>query len=251
MAAVTIFREFSDPRLAAVYDGLGPDRLDTDFYLRLAAELAASSVADIGCGTGLLACELASRGHAVTGVDPAAAMLAVARNRPGGDLVRWIEGDADRLGAQMADLAVMSGHVAQVIADDEDWRATLAATRKALRPGGRVAFESRNPDARAWAGWTRHDSERTADDGAGGRFEWWYELTEVLGDGALVRSEVHYRFQSGEELVSENELRFRTRPELAADLAEAGFEIERLYGDWDRRPAGPGTPELILVAVRG
>jgi SAM-dependent methyltransferase len=251
VAAVTIFREFSDPRLAAVYDALGPDRRDTDFYLGLAAELAASSVADIGCGTGLLACELASRGHAVTGVDPAAAMLGVARNRPGGDRVRWIEGGADRLDAQMADLAVMSGHVAQVIADDEDWRATLAATREALRPGGRVAFESRNPDARAWAGWTRRDSARMADDGAGGRFEWWYELTEVLGDGALVRSEVHYRFQSGEELMSENELRFRARPELAKDLAEAGFEVERLYGDWDRRPAGPGTPELIFVAARG
>lgn len=250
MAAVRIFREFSDPRLAAVYDALGPDRRDTDFYLGLAAELAASSVADIGCGTGLLACELAGRGHVVTGVDPAAAMLAVARNRLGGDRVRWIEGGADRLGAEIADLAVMSGHVAQVIADDEDWRVTLAATRAALRPGGRVAFESRNPDARAWAGWTRRDSARTADDGAGGRFEWWYELTEVLADGALVRSEVHYRFRSGEELVSENELRFRTRRELTKDLSEVGFEVERLYGDWDRRPAGPGTPELIFVAVR-
>jgi hypothetical protein len=37
VAAVTIFREFSDPRLAAVYDALGPDRRDTDFYLGLAA----------------------------------------------------------------------------------------------------------------------------------------------------------------------------------------------------------------------
>jgi len=249
VAAVTIFREFSDPRMAAVYDALGPDRRDTDFYLGLAAELAAPSVADIGCGTGLLACELARRGHAVVGVDPAAAMLAVARHRPGGERVHWIEGGADRLCAEMADLAVMSGHVAQVIADDDSWRATLAATRKALRPGGRVAFESRNPDVRAWEGWTRRDSARTADDGAGGRFEWWYELTEVLADGARVRSEVHYHFQSsGEELVSENELRFRTRPELAQDLAEAGFEVERLYGDWDRRPAAPGTPELIFVA---
>ncbi len=251
VAAVTVFREFSDPRLAGVYDALGPDRRDTDFYLGLAAELAASSVADIGCGTGLLACELAGRGHTVTGVDPAAAMLAVARRRPGANRVRWIEGGADRLGTQIADLAVMSGHVAQVIADDEDWRATLAATREALRPGGRVAFESRNPDARAWADWTRRDSARTADDPTGGRFEWWYELTEVLAAGALVRSEVHYRFRSGEELVSQNELRFRTRPELAENLAGAGFEVERLYGDWDRRPAGPGTPELIFVAVRG
>src|ERR1700733_159108 len=118
-------------------------------------------------------------------------------------------------------------------------------------PAGGSPSAPRTRAARAWAGWTRRDSARRADDGAGGRFEWWYELTEVLGDGALVRSEVHYRFQSGEELMSENELRFRARPELARDLAEAGFEVERLYGDWERRPAGPGTRELIFVAVRG
>ncbi len=39
----------------------------------------------------------------------------------------------------------MTGHVAQVIADDETWHKTLAAIHRALRPGGRVAFESRNP----------------------------------------------------------------------------------------------------------
>jgi len=168
VAAVTLFREFTDPRLAAVYDALGPDRADTDFYLDLAAEPAASSVVDIGCGTGLLACELAQRGHAVTGVDPAAAMLDVARHRPGTDRVRWIEGEAAALGSGRADLAVMSGHVAQVIADDDRWEATLDAIREALRPGGWMAFESRDPDARGWEAWTRRDSHRI---GMGGEFE--------------------------------------------------------------------------------
>jgi SAM-dependent methyltransferase len=251
VAAVTLFREFTDPRMAAVYDALGPGRADTDFYLELAAELAASSIADIGCGTGLLACDLARRGHAVTGVDPAAAMLEVARHRPGAQRVRWIEGEASALGPRTADLAIMSGHVAQVIADDERWQATLDATHEALRPGGRVAFESRDPDARGWEAWTRRDSLRTADDGAGGEFEWWYEVTEVVGDGARVRCEVHYKFLStGEELVSDNELRFRTRTELTQALTDAGLTVERVFGDWDRRPPGPGRPEMIFVAVR-
>ena len=52
------------------------------------------------------------------------------------------------------DLAIMTGHVAQVITDDQRWRETLAATYRALRPGGRVAFESRNPSAREWTTWT-------------------------------------------------------------------------------------------------
>jgi len=187
----------------------------------------------------------------VTGVDPAAAMLAVARSRPGGDRVRWIDGEATQLDQEMADLAVMTGHVAQVIADDESWQATLAAAHRALRPGGRVAFESRNPDARGWQAWTRRASLRLADDGAGGQLEWWYELTEVVGGGELVRSEVHYRFPSpAEEIISPNELRFRARATLTSQLMAAGFSVEHVFGDWDRRPAGPGTPEMIFVAVR-
>jgi hypothetical protein len=51
-------------------------------------------------------------------------------------------------------------------------------------------------------------------------------------------------------LVSENRLRFRTEAELTQSLAEVGFKVERVYGDWDRRPAGPTIPELIVVAIR-
>ena len=75
IAAVAAFAEYTDPRLVALYDLWGPNRADTAFYLGLAVELAASSIVDIGCGTGLLACELARRGHPVTGVDPSPAML--------------------------------------------------------------------------------------------------------------------------------------------------------------------------------
>ena len=75
-------------------------------------------------------------------------MLALARRRACGEEVEWIEGGALSLGEVGVDLAIMTGHVAQIIRDDEVWSATLAAIRKALGPGGRMAFESRNPLAR-------------------------------------------------------------------------------------------------------
>jgi 2-polyprenyl-3-methyl-5-hydroxy-6-metoxy-1,4-benzoquinol methylase len=53
-------------------------------------------IVDIGCGTGLLTCELAMRGYDVVGIDPWDAMLAVARSRPGGERVTWIDGNAVR-----------------------------------------------------------------------------------------------------------------------------------------------------------
>lgn len=98
--------------------------------------------------------ELAKRGHRVIGVEPSGAMLALARCRRCGEQVEWIEGDALRLGEiggeVGADLAIMPGHVARIIRDDEVWPATLAAVREALGPDGRVAFESRNALAREW-----------------------------------------------------------------------------------------------------
>ncbi len=187
--SVPIFSEFSDPQLVAIYDTVNPIAEYETFYLELAARLSASSIIDIGCGTGLLSCALAKRGYRLIGVEPSKAMLDVARHRCG-EQVEWIEGDALGLGELGADLAVMTGHVAQIIRDDEVWSATLTAIREALRPGGRVAFESRNPLARERSAWTPQASRRRVEDEVVGPVEVWFEDPEV--DGDLVRYEIHY-----------------------------------------------------------
>ena len=47
------------------------------------------------------------------------------------------------------DLAVMTGLAFQVLVDDDELRSSLTATGRALADGGRFAFETRNPRARA------------------------------------------------------------------------------------------------------
>ena len=42
---------FDDPRLAAMYDPLDPDRSDLDVYVAIADRLGARRVLDVGCGT--------------------------------------------------------------------------------------------------------------------------------------------------------------------------------------------------------
>ena len=222
------------------------------FYAQLALETGAVSIVDLGCGTGLITCELARRGYRMTGVDPAPAMLDIARLRPFGDRVRWICGSAGRLAALDpldADLAIMTGHVAQFFVTDNSWQEALASLRVALRPGGRLAFESRNPAAREWEGWTPA-ARRSVVDPAAGRVEVWSEVHE-LRDGVVSYAN-HYAFAAtGEDVVSTARLRFRSVEELTGSLADAGFLVERIYGDWDRRPAGPRTRELIVVAASG
>ncbi len=172
---------FDDPRLAAVYDPLDPDRSDLDVYVALAAELGVGSVLDVGCGTGTFACMLARRGMEVTAVDPARASLDVARTKPDADRVTWLFGDATTVPRLDVDAVFMTANVAQVFVTDDAWLAALHGIRSALRPGGTVVFETRRPERRAWEGWTP-DTTRTVVDISGvGEVESWEEVMAVDG----------------------------------------------------------------------
>src|SRR5260221_14418043 len=146
IARMKLDQHYTDPCLVELYDIDNPRGADTDFYVQLAADLAAHRILDLGCGTGLLTRELAVSDRQGVGVDPSSAMLAVARRQPAADRVQWGEGDSRALGTPEADLVVITGNVAQVFLDDAEWAATLRAIHAALRSGGHLAFESRNPD---------------------------------------------------------------------------------------------------------
>jgi SAM-dependent methyltransferase len=234
---------FEHPRLARAYDPLDPDRSDLEPYAALAAELGAASALDIGCGTGTFACLLARRGLAVTAVDPAAASLAVARAKPGAELVRWIRGTAAALPPLQVDLATMTGNVAQVFVTDQDWAAVLDGARAAVRPGGHLVFETRDPARQAWRAWDREHATARAGLPGGGAVEAWPEVTEV--SGALVSFRHTFVFDDGETLHSHSTLCFRGRDEIAAALRSAGFTVTGVRDAPDR----PGA-EFVFVARR-
>jgi SAM-dependent methyltransferase len=234
---------FADPRLAAIYDPLDPDRSDLHVYAALVEELGARRVLDIGCGTGNFACLLARRGLEVVGVDPAEASLDVARAKPDAERVRWLLGDATTLPPLRVDLATMTGNVAQVFLTDDDWERTLRAVRAALHPGGHLVFETRDPVREAWRGWTRPASHRQTDIAGVGVVETWEEVLEVAD--ALVTFRSTYVFEDGREIISESTLRFRSRAELETSLAAEGFVVEEVREAPDR----PGL-ELVVLARR-
>ncbi|HVC56075.1 MAG TPA: methyltransferase domain-containing protein [Stellaceae bacterium] len=95
---------------------------------------------DAGCGTGFLSLELARRGHRVTGVDFAPAMIAAARRKADAEglAVRFEEGDAENLPHPAAsfDLAI-SRHVLWTLPHPE---AAIDEWLRLVRPGGRLAI---------------------------------------------------------------------------------------------------------------
>jgi SAM-dependent methyltransferase len=235
---------FEDPRLARVYDPLDPDRSDLEVYAAMAGEFGASSVLDVGCGTGTFACMLAGCGLDVIGVDPARASLDVARAKPGADAVRWLEGDATSLPPLQVDLATMTGNVAQVFLTDAEWAATLSGVLAALRPGGRLVFETRDPARRAWLGWTREHSFARTDVAGVGIVQSWHELTGVTGQLVSFRS---FTVFEADDMVmtSDSTLRFRERDAIAASLAATGYQLDEVRDAPDR----PGR-EFVFIARR-
>ncbi|TWD73333.1 methyltransferase family protein [Kribbella amoyensis] len=233
---------FEDRRLVELYDPLETDRSDLDVYAAIVAEFAARSVLDVGCGTGTFACLLASRGIAVTGVDPAGASLEVAKGKEFADRVHWIHGDATSLPELAADLATMTGNVAQVFLTDEEWGETLVGIRDALVPGGRLVFETRDPAQRAWEEWTRDQTHAITEVPGIGQVESWGELISV--ELPFVSFRGSYVFASdGAVLTSESTLRFRSRAEVEESLRTAGYEVDEVRGAPDR----PGR-EFVFVA---
>jgi SAM-dependent methyltransferase len=236
--------QFEIPRLAQLYDPLHADRSDLDAYCAVVDELGARQVLDIGCGTGTLACMLASRGKEVIGLDPAAASLEIARHKSGGERVLWVLGDLGALPVLQVDLATMTGNVAQVFVTDDEWTATLAACHRALRPGGHLVFETRIPEDRAWLRWTRQATTTQVEVEGVGQVEYWVEVTDVRRDLVSFRSTFAFGVD-GATHTSDSTLRFRTRPQVERSLLAAGFVVNDVRDAPDR----PGR-EFVFISER-
>ena len=246
-----IERKFTEGRLAALYDAFCPpptQRDDFAFYLPLV--LSAQAVLDVGCGTGALlrlARECDHRGR-LTGLDPAAGMIAQARQYPG---IAWVQGDLGSVAwAEVFDLAVMTGHAFQEFVTDTEIRDALAAIRLALVAGGRFAFETRNPLVRGWEQWpTQYSGAVTDANGAVVRCDYRVETPIVGGVVCSVSTFTSPGWDAPE--VSRGALRFVGAETLTAFLRDAGFVIEEQYGDWTRQPLTDTSPEIITIARKG
>ncbi|TAG21564.1 MAG: class I SAM-dependent methyltransferase [Rhodobacterales bacterium] len=220
---------YNDAALAAFYDWDNPWPKDFDWFL---TQLQGSrSVLDLGCGTGVFSVALAARGAEVVGVDPAAAMLALARVRPGGDGVHWVTAGAQGLDlGRRFEAVVMTGHAFQTLLTPADRAACLATIARHLAPGGRFIFDSRNPEAREWEAWTPEATREVQAHPSFGPVERWNDAIWDAGTG-IVTYETHYRLGDGRHFQATSQIAFPGFAVLAAEIAVAGLAVDRWYGD--------------------
>ncbi|MDP3194877.1 trans-aconitate 2-methyltransferase [Tabrizicola sp.] len=232
---------YQDPALAAFYDWDNPWPADFDWFLSLVE--GAGSVLDLGCGTGIFAAALAARGAEVVGVDPAAAMLEVARacHAP----VTWIEARAQGLDlGRQFDAVVMTGHAFQTLLTPEDRATCLATIARHLVPGGRFFLDSRNPEARAWESWTPEVTREVRAHPRFGLVERWNDAAET-GVPGVVEYQTHYRLEDGRHFAARSRIAFPGLDALSRAIAAAGLAVDQWYGDAAGGPLRPGCADFI------
>ncbi|MGL4489011.1 MAG: class I SAM-dependent methyltransferase [Rhizobiaceae bacterium] len=233
---------YTNPLLAEIYDEDDGPSKDRQFYLSL-PKASSQSILDLGCGTGLICNEYAGPGHLVTGVDPAPAMLDIARKKPHGDKVEWVEATAQSYESLMKfDLIIMTGHAFQVLLTDKDIAAALATIRDHLKPDGLAVFETRNP-AIDWATRWNHDGVVKS----GGKTIGLSRRVLKAKNGRI-KFETHYMLPTG-TLVSISELRFLAEDEIHARLTAAGLAVEHMFGDWDASPFDHQKSEEMIFLI--
>lgn len=235
---------FSDPELASFYDIESSSAAEDEPCRALAA--AAGSVLDLGCGTGRLTVTLADGAREVVGVDAAAAMLDIARSKPGGEAITWIEGDARtvRLDRKF-DLVLLTGHAFQVFLTVVDQKAVLRTIAAHLNPQGRFIFDSRNPLAEEWREWTREKSLQILHHPQFGEVDAWHDVSyDVQTSNATY--ETHYATRDGNRTISaRSQIRFAPLDEPANSIAASGLTVDQWFGDWHGPPYMPASPEIV------
>jgi len=237
---------YTDAEAAALYDVLNPWHPSDDFYLALV--MAVPTALDVGCGTGTVLKAARAAGHRgrLVGVDPDRAALEVARQRSD---VEWTESTAAGLtGTGEFELATMTGHAFQCLVTDLDVTSSLSAVHRALATGGRFAFETRNPAARAWEEWAAGPPQQVVDP-AGRALVVGLEVLEVEHD-RVTFTETTSDPDGTPLRVDRTTLRFLDVDALTGFLTDAGFAVQARYGGWGREPFGADSREIITVAAR-
>jgi SAM-dependent methyltransferase len=230
---------YEDPVLARLYDLDSGWSEDRDFYLALAGEKP-KRILDLGCGTGLLCDAFAGKGHLVTGVDPAKAMLEIARKKPNGSRVEWIAASAEHVRLEKRfDLVAMTGNAFMVMLEDEAIDATIRTMRFHLADGGIAAFECRNPRLE-WPSRWDYEMRFELDGTPVSEFRRFDRM-----QGPIMRFSFRYVFPD-REIVTTSAIRFSSHDEIHQRLTLGGFQVRGVFGGWKGERFEPATSEIMV-----
>jgi len=213
---------------------------DVSFYLEQAELVAPGPVVELAVGTGRIAVPIAAAGISVIGVDSSSGMLEICRERAEvagvGELVDLRFGDLQEPPvSERVELVICPFRSYLHLHTDEERLGALLAAGELLVPGGRLVFDVFAPAADDIAETHGRWLERELDI---------YERADWDTDTRTLTLSV--RGPGGESTMV---LAWLSADEWRALLERAGFEVEALYGWFDRRPFRGGE-DMVWIARR-
>lgn len=237
---------YDDPTLAQFYDVANNGwKSSFDYCVTLAQD--AGSILDLGCGTGELAAMLA-KDKSVTGVDPARGMLDIARTRPNGNAVNWVQADARTVRLdQHFDLILLTGHTFQVFLETKDQQALLATIKAHLNPGGKFIFDTRNPDFDAPKSRKKNTQPQPLDHPTHGKIEAWNASHYDARTNILTYENSYRILSTGKTFSATAQILYTAKEQITKMITQTGLKTDTWLGDWDGQIFHPKAREIIPI----
>lgn len=243
-------------RIADVYDAFVTTDLDVPFF-RAQADEYGGPILELMAGTGRLTVPILEAGHAVTAVDFSPAMLDVLRRKLAARGLPVQVHQADicsfDLGRQFKQIWIPFQALPE-LTDPDDQRAALGRIHAHLADDGVFICTLHNPPVRIQSVDRQlHLVGNHALPNGGQLLVWLLQLPTQTADVV----EVHEFFEEYDPigvLVSKrtSALRFHLLQQTAfeAMIAEAGFVVDRLYGNYDGSAFEPAVSPFMIWLLR-
>lgn len=220
-------------------------RMEVDFLLRSLRLPPGVRILDVPCGYGRHAAELARRGFRVVGVDLSRSMIEEARRRfAARPRLSFRRRDMRRIAFRAEFDAVVNLYTSFGYFTPAQNEAALRRMARALRPGGRLLIDHRDPGYDATLPgrlWYRSGSKR-------------FILEERRFDPRTkITESTQLTITTGRRRVAQKTLRLQeySLPQWRRMLRRVGLRLQRAYSGYDARPYRAGsTGRLIVVAEK-
>jgi len=253
--------------VADLYDHvvLYRDRTDVGFFVEAATD-AGSPVLEVGCGTGRVLIPTARAGIEIVGLDASPRMLDICRDRlrkedqTVRDRVQLVQGDMRSFDlSRTFTLITIPFRPFQHLISVQDQRSCLDTLHRHLAKDGRLILDLFNPSIEMMAKLKEGDEfgrelgEEPFSTPDGRQVVRRHKFVKQdranqVNDVELIYYVTHADGRE-ERLVHAFPMRYLFRFEAEHLLSLCGFQVEHLYGDYDKKPFGSTYPgDLIFVA---